>query len=113
MNRYNITDEVKDKYKLVVGGFIKVINEMTADEIANYNDDSIKLDLTGTELNPYTLGTILESLGYEKGEIDINGWEMDFWETYEKDSSENAHKLVIEGSGIIFELYLRFPTDED
>lgn len=95
MNKYQLTDEVKEKFTPTVKEFIsKIEAQEFADEI---------LELTDTELNAYTLWMLLEELGYEKDDIDTNGWEMDFWITMIKDGCKD---ICIEGTGITFELKL-------
>jgi hypothetical protein len=94
MNAYKLTDEVEKKHKSKIMEYISNLEKNSSGE---------ELELTQTELNPYTLGTLLENLGYKKMDIDTNGWEMDFWITYSK---EGFHDLVIAGTGINFELKL-------
>lgn len=87
-NRWTLTKEVRREFTPIIQKFI--------------DDKSLSsLDLSDTKLNPYTLGEILEELGYEKTEIDSNGWEMDFSIHYNK---EGHTELVLSGTGITFEL---------
>lgn len=96
MSRWELTDEIEQEFLPIVKGFI--------DEVEGSEQDSeYELNLTDTELNPYTLWKLLEKLGYEKEDIDSNGWQMDFWITFEKE----GHKtLEIDCTGITFELKL-------
>ncbi|EJW13952.1 hypothetical protein M5X02_30715 [Paenibacillus alvei] len=100
MNRWLLTEEVKQKYTPIIQGFIDKLEAMNPDE----QEDLLEINLSDTGLNPYTLQELLESLGYEKTDFDDNGWQMDFWITMEKNGCKS---IVIEGTGIIFELKLR------
>lgn len=101
-NRYQLNDSVRKKYIPIIKKHI--------DNIANCNledksRNEIALDLSDTELNPYTIGIILESdFGYEEEDTNMNGWEMDFWIYYTK---KGMPDLCIQGCGITFELVLR------
>lgn len=107
MNRYNLTDEVRTKYKPIVAAFLEKINNMSDDEICESSEDNYKLDLSNTELNPYTLGILLEEeFEFEDKDHEDNGWQMDFWITYNKNTSERVNRITIMGTGIIFEMFL-------
>lgn len=98
MSRWQLADEVRNKFTPIVKEFInKVESEEFPEDI---------LQLTDTELNPYALWKLLEELGYEEVNTDRNGWQMDFWITFKK---EGFKTLTIEGTGITFEfkLYVR------
>lgn len=98
MSKWALTDDMRKKFIPIIQEFINKV------EAVEFPDES--LELTDTELNPYTLGLLLEEFGYEKVDIDENGWQMDFWITFEK---EGYKTLTIEGTGITFEfkLYVR------
>lgn len=102
MNRWTLTDEVKAKYTPIVEEFIKEV------ENSDPEADFLEKDFSDTELNPYTLWQLMESLGYKQGYLDTNGWEMDFWIPFTK---ENCKPLVVSGCGITFTLTLA-ETDE-
>lgn len=95
MNRYELTDEVREKFTPTVKEFIEKAQEK------EFAGDL--LELTGTELNPYTIWKLLEELGYEKNDFDTNGWELDFWITMVKSDFKD---ISIRGTGITFELNL-------
>lgn len=44
-----------------------------------------KVDLKG--LAPNLAVEYLETLGYEKGEMETNGWQVDFWVSFTKDGA--------------------------
>ena len=58
-NRWQLTDDVKQKYLPAVQEFI---DKLESEEY----DESPEIDLSDTELNPYTLQKLLESLGYNE-----------------------------------------------
>lgn len=99
MNRWTLTEEVKQKYLPEVQQFI---NELEV--VVDPDDcDLLEKDFSGTELNPYTLCKLLEDLGYEVEDRNDNGWELDFWITMSKSDFKN---IIVQGTGIIFELML-------
>lgn len=96
MNRWSLTEEVKQKYTPVVKEFLESL-KVPSSELR-------EKDFSDTELNPYTLWELLESLGYKKGDQCENGWEMDFWIPFTKDGEVD---IEIVACGQTFELILR------
>lgn len=33
-------------------------------------------------INPYVVSNVLQDLGYEEGDVDTNGWENDYWQSF-------------------------------
>lgn len=97
MNRWKLLDTEKEECTPLIEDFIKSIEEAAGE------GEPLELELSHTALNPYTLKELLEGLGYEKTEIDTNGWQADLWITMEKPGSRT---LSIEATGIIFEMKL-------
>lgn len=64
--------------------------------------DSIEISLCV----PYDVDVFMESLGYEKTDFDCNGWQWDYWITYQKDEYEPEYVLAGCGyhGGITFSL---------
>ena len=100
INRWILEDSVKEKWMPVIQKHIKSIDEHYENE---GNPFDCVLDLTGTELNPYTLWAILEELGYEREDQEDNGWQLDFWIYFTK---PNALNLLIRGTGLLCEFFL-------
>lgn len=96
-HRWSLSDEVGKMYEKMIEKFIIAIESSTPE------DKLLEIDLSNTELNPYTLQALLEGLGYEVTERDNNGWQLDFWINMEKPNFKN---LSINGTGITFELKL-------
>lgn len=108
VNRYILADDVRQKFVPIITNFINEVINCNLEEKSRFD---IQIDLTGSELNPYTLGELLEEeFGYEHKETDTNGWQMDFWLTY---VCENKPPLCITGCGMTFELILRGEEDDD
>lgn len=107
MNRYKLTDEVRKKYLPIIKEHTEKIRNCNLEEMDRYD---VSLNLSDTGLNPYTLGKLLEELGYEKVDVDKNGWEMDFWITYEK---SGCPPIQVRGTGITFELFLSGCEEDD
>lgn len=107
-NRYQLNDEVRQKYIPIIRDHITAIESCNLEEKSRYE---IALDLSDTELNPYTLGTLLEEeFGYERDDQSDNGWQMDFWIYYKK---QDKPDLLVQGTGITFELNLRGNEDDE
>lgn len=73
MNRWELTNEIRDKYGFCVKNFLEQVDKK------DKADDLKEIDLSDSGFNPYTLWKYMEELGYEKGTQDDNGWELDFW----------------------------------
>ena len=109
MNRYELKDEVKEKYKPIIQNFLNKMRNLTVDEIENMDNKEFSISLSDTELNPYTLLTLMEDFGYGNEEIEDNGWQMDFLITidnYDNTYDSTCEVMCIHGCGIIFELNL-------
>lgn len=107
MSKWILTDEVREKYLPIIKEHIDKIRNCNLEEMDRYN---VALNLSDTELNPYTLGKLLEEFGYEKVDMDRNGWEMDFWIVYEK---SGYPLILVRGTGITFELFLSGANEDD
>lgn len=107
-NRYKLTKPIEDKYLGILSAFIDKLDNYTEKDIENTDNSEFTLELSDTELNPYTLKSLLEMFGYEEGDLDNNGWQLDYWWTMENENAktELTRKLVIWGTGITFELKL-------
>ena len=107
VNRYILADDVKDKFVPIVETFIDKVAKCNAEEKSRYD---VTLDLTGSELNPYTLGELLEKeFGYRHEDTETNGWQIDFWSYYTHDTKP---LLCVSGCGMTFELILRGDDDD-
>jgi hypothetical protein len=104
-NRWVLEDKLKTRYTPIVREFISRLEAIDEE----YVSDLPIIDFSDTRLNPYTLGILLESLGYKQEDIDQNGWQMDFWITMKKDGFKS---LCIDGTGITFKLILSRKTEE-
>lgn len=97
-NRYELSDEVKQKYTPIVQEFVNQL-----ESVGSEGSKNMKLDLSDTDLNPHTLQTLLESMGYTEEDRDTNGWQLDYWITMVKSGFKT---LYIKGTAITFELLL-------
>lgn len=106
-NRYELTQEVREKYKPIVKDLISKVAACKLEQNSRYD---VSVDLSDCELNPYTLGKILEEdFGYEHVETETNGWQIDFWSYYTHDTKP---LLCITGCAMTFELILRGDEDD-
>lgn len=109
MNRWELTDEVKTKWISKIAEWLDKQRAMTVKEVESAGDEVFTLSLCDTELNPYTLGKVLCELGYEKGDMSHNGWEMGFlqdYENYDNECPAMCEKLCVHGCGMTFDLNL-------
>lgn len=101
MNRWELNPKVKEVCLPIIKEHIDKIEDIDLEYESPYD---CQIDLSDTPLNPFTLGRILEDLGYKRYDTDRNGWEMDFWLYYSK---MECKTLVISGCGMTFQLILR------
>ena len=108
MNRWKLTDEIRNNITPMVKNYLTRMETLTADECDNAKYEDVILDLSDKGINPYQLKTLLKELGYEDTDFDKNGWEMDFWidmsRTDGKHFESGCETLVIAGCGMTFEL---------
>ena len=77
MNRWQLTDEIKEKFVPILKEYLNKMETMP-EEV--FEEETYDLDLSDTGINPYQLWQLLETeFGYEEIDIDENGWEQDFW----------------------------------
>lgn len=110
MSRYDIDEKVRNKYVAIIGKFFNEVDPKTTKDIESMENDSFVLPLSDTELNPYTLQTILElelDFGFKDSDMDRNGCDMDFWIYLYRETEGLTHKVCIQGTGITFELNLK------
>ncbi|MNS42020.1 hypothetical protein D3C71_1502710 [compost metagenome] len=98
-NRWALTEEVKQKYIPVVEQFISELESINPEDA----NGLLEINLSDTELSPYTLVKLLEGMGYKERSRDDNGWQFDYWITMSK---KGFKTLSVNGTAIIFELKL-------
>lgn len=109
MNRWKLTEEVKNKYKPIIAEFLNKMRVLTVEEIEKMDNKEFTLHLSDTKLRPYTLLELMKDFGYENVEFNDNGWELDFWISIQNNAEEynsTCEKLCIHGCGMTFELNL-------
>lgn len=109
MNRYELSKDVKEKYKPIVEEFLNKMKSLNNYEIEYMNNEEFRLELSDTELRPYTLLELMREFGYGDEEFEDNGWQLDFWiniEDKEESYPSTCEVLCIHGCGITFELNL-------
>lgn len=95
-NRWNATQEQKDKFMPMIKEFMEKTkkNPDTKECIEFYNQG----------ISPSQLKDILENdLGFEEVDFDANGWQWDFWITMRKDGVD----YMIAGTRMSFEMVFR------
>lgn len=114
MNRWILTDEVKEKIKPLLKEYFNMVENITVEQLENMDaDDRFEFDLSDKGINPYQLEVLLEEFGYETDDRDDNGWERDFWiymsRTDGKIFDSGCENIVIMCCGMTFELKIYIP----
>lgn len=108
MNRWILTDEIRDKIKPLLTEYFDKVENVTAEQVEKMTNEELGIDLSDKGINPYQLVDLLKEFGYEKEGQDDNGWELDFWiymrRTDGKTFDSTCENLVIAGCGMTFEL---------
>ncbi|WP_206459394.1 hypothetical protein [Anaerovorax sp. IOR16] len=109
MNRWILTEDIKRKWKPYIKEFIDKMSALTIEDVENMSNDEFTIELSDTELRPYTLLELMKEFGYDNADFDDNGWELDYWITIEKSDKaipSGCEVLCIHGCGMTFELNL-------
>lgn len=108
-NRWKLTRVKKEMYEPVIKRHIERITQVDLESKDRYDE---AMDLSVSGLSPYTLGLLLEGLGYETDDDErrSNGWHRDFWYVYRR---PGFVPIQIRGCLITFELILSGLDDED
>lgn len=114
MNRWLLTDEIREKIKPLLSEYFDKIENVTDEQMEKMENEELGIDLSDKGINPYQLLQLLEEeFDYEKEDIDRNGWEQDFWIYMKRIDGKyfvsGCENLVISGCGMTFELkiYIR------
>lgn len=108
MNRWTLTNEIREKIKPLLVEYFNKIENVTAEQMENMTNEDLGIDLSDKGINPWQLVNLLEEFGYERNDMDHNGWELDFWihmnRTDGRTFESNCENIVVAGCGITFEL---------
>ena len=108
MNRYTLTEEIRNEFLPIVESFVDKMDSLTEEEVEGMDNEEFVIDFSDTKLNPYLLMQIMKELGYHEEEFNENGWQWDFSVEFTKDGSfpSTSERLQVLGCGITFELKL-------
>lgn len=112
INRWILTEEQKAKIVPMIKMFLNKLENMTEEEVEAAPKETFVLDLYNIGVGPYLIKEILEEeFEYEEYASDQNGWEMDFWISFDRKDdkkfpSECEH-LELVGCGMTFDLKLQ------
>lgn len=108
MNRWILTDEIRDKIKPLLTEYFDKVENVTAEQVEKMTNEELGIDLSDKGINPYQLVSLLEEFGYKEISRDDNGWKLDFWidmrRTDGKCFDSDCEHLVVFGCGMTFEL---------
>lgn len=105
---YDMSDEEKRDLTDIV---LVAINEVTKFDPENSEESryDIGIDLSNIPpFNPYMVSKVLRSLGYEQLEdgFNSNGWQLDYWDSYEHHDMKKFPYMQISGTGYIHQCHL-------
>ena len=114
MNRWHLTDEIREKFIPILKEYLNRMETMTEEEFCSLPEEELDLfdlNLSDMGINPYQLWQLLEEeFSYKKDSIDRNGWQQDFWiqmkRTDGKIFATGCERLVISCCGMTFEITL-------
>ena len=110
MNRWNLTEEIRDKNKPLLTEYFNKVENVTTEQIEQMSNEELGIDFSGKGINPSQLVKLLNEFGYEEEDRDDNGWELDFWIHMRRQDGRTfdsgCEKLVVSGCGMTFELKL-------
>ena len=110
MNRWTLTNELRNEFKPKIQEFLNKMENLTDEQIEQMPNEDFMISFSDTKLNPYVLEQILKEMGYEQESFDKNGWEMDFWTRMRRKDGKTfpsmCELLCIQGCGMTFELNL-------
>lgn len=108
MNRWILTDEIRDKIKPLLEEYFNKVENVTSEQVAEMENEELGIDLSDKGINPSQLEDLLKEFGYETKYRDRNGWELDFWIDMKRMDGKyfdsGCEHLVISGCGMTFEL---------
>lgn len=108
MNRWILTDEIRDKIKPLLTEYFNKVENVTTEQVEKMTNEELGIDLSDKGINPSQLVDLLKEFGYEETNRDDNGWELDFWiymrRTDGKYFDSDCEHLVVSGCGMTFEL---------
>lgn len=108
MNRWNLTDEIRENIKPLLIEYFDKVENVTAEQVEHMSNKKLGIDLSDKGINPSQLVDLLKEFGYEETDRADNGWQLDFWiymkRTDGKFFDSGCERLVIKGCGMTFEL---------
>ena len=100
-NQLMMTDTIQ--YKNLQDMVLTVINMIIKEE--NDRSQSGFVFTNFPNVNMHVLDWALQEVGYGDGDLDTNGWEMDFWEIF-SERPEGFPIVELSGTGASFEVTL-------
>lgn len=110
MNRWHLTDELREKFKPVLKEYFDKVENITDEEINEMTNEELGIDFSDKGINPSQLIDLLGEFGYEEFYQDEGGWEKYCWINLrrkdDKTFPSTCEKLVVYFCGRTFELKL-------
>lgn len=109
-NRWNLTDEIRNKFKPILQEYLNKVEHLTTSQIEKMTNEELGVNFTDTGINPCQLIDLLKEYGYEDTDSNDSGWELNFLIDMERKDYKcfpsGCEHLVIDGCGMTFELKL-------
>lgn len=78
MNRWHLTDEIREKIKPLLVEYFNKVENVTAEQVEHMSNEELGIDLSDKGINPSQLEDLLKEFGYEIENRDDNGWGLIF-----------------------------------
>ncbi len=91
------------------------INEVTKFNPENTDGSSYDFGVDFTNIspfNPYMISDVLQDLGYEDVDLDTNGWDHDYWNSFTHPDGKKFPPMQLSGTGWIHECHLHGNEDD-
>ena len=97
--------EISSKEKADLADMILVaINEVTKFDPEKADGDRYKEGVDFSNIppfNPHMISWALYDLGYEEGELDTNGWELDYWLMFKHPDDKTFPPMQMSGTASV------------
>ena len=109
--------EISSKEKTDLADMILVaINEVTKFDPEKADGDRYKEGVDFSNIppfNPHMISWVLYDLGYEEGELDTNGWELDYWLMFKHPDDKTFPPMQMSGTAWIHKCQLHGDEEDE
>jgi len=110
MNKWMLTDEVRDEFKPILETYFTLMNTIDEESVEEFTNEELGIDFSNMGINPAQLLKLLNEFEYEMVDRSENGWQQDCFITLEKKDGSTfpwtKENLIMYHCGMTFELML-------